>query len=89
MALLSRVGLEDVVRGIEGGPGFPHQEARAVSATCGGIRVTSVYVPNGRAPDDPHYAYKLEWLAALRQVVAAGPDATIVMRRHEHRPDRR
>ncbi len=63
------MGLEDVVRGIEGGPGFPHQEARAVTATCDGVRITSVYVPNGRAPDDPHYAYKLEWLAALRGVV--------------------
>ena len=66
MAILSRVGLEDVVRGIEGAPGFPHPEARAVSATCGGIRVVSVYVPNGREPDSDHYHYKLAWLAALR-----------------------
>ena len=53
--------------GIEGGPGFPHPEARAVSATCGGIRVVSVYVPNGREPDSEHYRYKLEWLAALKR----------------------
>ena len=66
MAILSRVGLEDVVAGLPGGPGFPHQEARAVAATCGGIRVVSVYVPNGRVPDSDHYRYKLEWLAALR-----------------------
>jgi exodeoxyribonuclease-3 len=79
VALLSRVGLDDVVRGIEGGPGFPHQEARAVSATCDGVRITSVYVPNGREPDSDHYKYKLEWLAALRAVVAAGPDAAVVM----------
>ena len=79
MAILSRAGLEDVVPGIEGGPGFPHQEARAVSATCGGIRVTSVYVPNGREPDSDHYRYKLEWLAALRAMVAAGPEAAIVL----------
>src|SRR3954454_23051771 len=46
VAILSRVGLEDVVPGLPNGPGFPHQEARAVSATCGGIRVISVYVPN-------------------------------------------
>jgi len=78
VAILSRVGLEDVVQGIEGGPGFPHQEARAVSATCDGIRVVSVYVPNGRVPDSDHYAYKLEWLAALSRMVAAGPDATVV-----------
>ena len=53
VAILSRVGLEDVVRGIPGGPGFPEPEARAVSATCGGARVVCVYVPNGRTPDDP------------------------------------
>ena len=77
VALLSRVGLDDVRRGFPGEPGFPDPEARAISATCAGIRFTSVYVPNGRTPDDPHYAYKLRWLAALRDVlageVAAGP----------------
>jgi exodeoxyribonuclease III len=78
VAILSRVGLDDVVAGIEGGPGFPHPEARAISATCGGVRVVSVYVPNGRAPDSEHYKYKLAWLAALRGMVAAGPDATVV-----------
>ena len=59
-------------------PGFPHPEARAVSATCGGIRVVSVYVPNGRVPDSEHYHYKLAWLASLREMVAAGPEATVV-----------
>jgi exodeoxyribonuclease III len=78
VAILSRVGLEDVVAGLAGAPGFPHAEARAVSADCGGIRVVSVYVPNGRVPDSEHYAYKLAWLASLSQVVAAGPEATIV-----------
>ena len=78
VAILSRVGLEDVVKGIEGGPGFPHPEARAISATCGGIRIVSVYVPNGREPDSEHYAYKLEWLAALKDMVAAGPEDVIV-----------
>ena len=73
VAILSRVGLDDVVTGIPGGPGFPHPEARAVAATCGGIRVHSVYVPNGRTPDSDHYHYKLAWLAALRDLVAAGP----------------
>ena len=79
VAILSRAGLDDVVAGIEGGPGFPNPEARAVSATCGGIRFTSVYVPNGREPDSEHYRYKLEWLAALRAMVAAGPEAAIVL----------
>jgi exodeoxyribonuclease III len=78
VALLSKVGLADVVTGIPDGPGFPHQEARAVAATCGGVRVHSVYVPNGRVPDSDHYQYKLAWLAALRAQVAAGPDATVV-----------
>jgi exodeoxyribonuclease III len=78
VGILSKVGLEEVVAGLPGGPGFPHQEARAVSATCGGIRIVSVYVPNGRTPGSEHYAYKLAWLAALRDLVATGPDATIV-----------
>jgi exodeoxyribonuclease-3 len=79
VAILSRVGLEDVVAGIPDGPGFPHPEARAVSATCDGIRVTCVYVPNGRSPGSDHYEYKLKWLAALRDMVAAGPDAAVVL----------
>lgn len=78
VAILSRVGLEEVARGVPGAPGFPHAEARAVSATCGGVRVHSVYVPNGRTPDSDHYRYKLAWLAALRDEVAAGPAETVV-----------
>jgi exodeoxyribonuclease-3 len=78
VAILSRAGLEDVVAGLDGAPGFPHPEARAVAATCGGIRVVSVYVPNGRTPGSDHYEYKLAWMASLRDAVAAGPDATIV-----------
>jgi len=78
VAILSRVGLDDVARGLDGAPGFPHPEARAVAATCGGVRVTSVYVPNGRTPDSDHYVYKLAWLESLREAVAAGPDAQVV-----------
>ena len=55
VAILSKVGLDDVVTGVPGAPGFPNPEARAVSATCGGIRVHSLYVPNGRVPDSDHY----------------------------------
>jgi exodeoxyribonuclease-3 len=81
VAILSRVGLEDVVVGVPGAPGFPHAEARAIAATCGGVRVHSVYVPNGRVPDSEHYRYKLAWLAALREALdgasaANGPAAT-------------
>jgi exodeoxyribonuclease-3 len=78
VAILSRAGLDDVTRGLAGAPGFPDPEARAVSATCSGIRVVSVYVPNGRVPDSDHYRYKLAWLAALRDAIAAGSKATIV-----------
>jgi exodeoxyribonuclease-3 len=78
VAILSRVGLENVVPGLAGAPGFPHPEARAIAATCGGIRVHCVYVPNGREPDSEHYRYKLSWLATLREVVAEGPPDAIV-----------
>jgi len=78
VALLSRVGLEDVERGVPGAPGFPHPEARAVAATCGGVRVHSVYVPNGRVPDSDHYRYKLQWLAALEQALRGDPREAMV-----------
>jgi exodeoxyribonuclease-3 len=78
VAILSRVGLKEVVPGLADGPGFPHPEARAMAATCEGVRVVSVYVPNGREPGSEHYDYKLAWLRALRDAVAAGPEATIV-----------
>ncbi len=78
VAILSAVGLEDVAGGLAGAPGFPHPEARAVSACCGGIRVHSVYVPNGREPDSEHYRYKLAWLAALTEAVAGGEREAMV-----------
>ncbi|MGH3899569.1 MAG: exodeoxyribonuclease III [Pseudonocardiaceae bacterium] len=79
VAIASRVGLDDVVNGLLDEPGHPGPEARAVSATCAGLRVSSVYVPNGRTPDDSHYRYKLDWLAALRATVAAeNPAVTVV-----------
>jgi exodeoxyribonuclease-3 len=69
VAILSRVGLEDVARGFPGEPGFPDPERRSIAATCRGLRVWSVYVPNGRTLDSPHYQYKLAWLAALKDAV--------------------
>ena len=85
VAILSKLGIEDVVRGLPNQPGYlaepaadaepsllepePEQEPRAVAATCGPVRVWSVYVPNGREVGHAHYAYKLEWLAALRDAV--------------------
>ena len=72
VALISRVGLDDVTVGFSGQPEWgepPAAEARAIGALCGGpetgVRIWSLYVPNGRKPDDPHYAYKLDWLARL------------------------
>jgi exodeoxyribonuclease-3 len=77
VAVLSRVGLQDVEVGFPGMPTWsakegvePAPEARALGATCGGVRVWSLYVPNGRTLTDPHYRYKLQWLEALR--TAAG-----------------
>ena len=69
VALLSRVGLDDVARGFPGEPGFPDPERRSIAATCRGLRVWSVYVPNGRTLDSPHYQYKLAWLTALKDAV--------------------
>jgi exodeoxyribonuclease III len=73
VAIASRVGIDDVQVGFEGQPTWSDKpgvqaaaEARALGATCAGVRVWSLYVPNGRTPDSPHYFYKLEWLAALR-----------------------
>lgn len=62
VAILSRVGLDGVSRVLDG-----HPEPRLVSAQCGPLHVTSVYVPNGRALDNPHYTYKLAWFRALRE----------------------
>jgi exodeoxyribonuclease-3 len=78
VAIISRVGVSDVRRGLVDEPGFQPEDAmleahepRAIGATCGGIRLWSVYVPNGREVAHPHYEYKLRWLAALQATVAA------------------
>lgn len=74
VAILSRVGLADVEAGFPGQPEFGDPavvEARAIGATCAGVRVWSLYVPHGRALDNPHYAYKLAWLEQLRSNAAA------------------
>jgi len=62
VAIASRVGLEGVVRGFRDGV---DEEARALFARCGGLQCGSVYIPNGRSLDDPHYQYKLDWLTDL------------------------
>lgn len=74
VAILSRVGIEDPLNGF--GPGDDDPEARLLWATCGGVRIASAYVPNGRSLDDDHYQYKLRWLAKLRQHLADHEDPT-------------
>jgi exodeoxyribonuclease III len=69
VAILSRIGLTEVVRSFAGEPGFPELEARAIAATCGGKRVWSVYVPNGREVGTPAFDFKLRWLGALLEVL--------------------
>lgn len=73
VAFASRLPLEDVTRGFPGQPGFlkGHEgpdlpvEARALGVTVDGVRLWSLYVPNGREVGDPHYTYKLDWLGQL------------------------
>lgn len=71
VALLSRVGIEDVTPGLPGAPEVTPPEARALGGTCAGVRVWSVYVPNGREVGHPQYVYKLDWLRALHAMLAA------------------
>jgi exodeoxyribonuclease-3 len=95
VAIASREPMTDVETAFPGMPGFAKDsagalsgldaplEARAIGATVGGVRVWSLYVPNGRALQDPHYFYKLEWLAALEQhtrdALAADPDLALAL----------
>ena len=77
VAIASRLGLAAIERGFAGQPtwtgraGQPRLEARALAASCGPLRLWSLYVPHGRALGDPHMAYKLAFLGALRQVAAS------------------
>ena len=67
VAILSKVGLDEVVANFHPSTGEPDPDARIITARCGSVRVTSVYVPNGRSLDNEHYQYKLSWLAQLRR----------------------
>lgn len=80
VAILSRVGIDDVVANFaDDAP--PDTDARVLTATCGGVRCTSVYVPNGRSLADDHYTYKLAWLERLRRQIHNGssPDQPVVI----------
>ncbi|WP_256977024.1 exodeoxyribonuclease III [Rhodococcus sp. RS1C4] len=72
VAIISRVGLDNVASGLVGA------EGRAIMATCAGVRFHSLYVPSGRGAASPHHRYRLEWLAALCELVAAGPDTVVL-----------
>jgi exodeoxyribonuclease-3 len=71
VAIASRCGIADVVTNFgqplrpaktpDVGDDEPLAEARMIAATCGGIRVVSVYAPNGRIVDSPFYHAKLAW----------------------------
>ena len=85
VAIASRVGIADVVTNFGSGPvlatataedAAPTDEARMIAATCGGVRVVSVYAPNGRALDTPFYDAKLAWLERLRSWLATSADPT-------------
>jgi exodeoxyribonuclease-3 len=73
VAILSKVGIDDVVEGFATGVAAD-TDTRLITARCGGISVTSVYVPNGRSLDDDHYRYKLDWLARLREHLSVVTD---------------
>ncbi|GGM12218.1 exodeoxyribonuclease III [Nakamurella endophytica] len=86
VAVLSRIGIDEVQQGIDLLPGWGDPavaEARALGARCAGVWVWSLYVPNGRAQDDPHFAYKLAWLDGLRRFAAGRlaerPDVQLVL----------
>ncbi len=74
VAILSKVGIADPLRGFADGI-EPDEDARLVSATCGPLRVSSAYVPNGRAVDHDHYKYKLSWMRRLREHLEATASA--------------
>jgi exodeoxyribonuclease-3 len=91
VAIASRLPVEDVRTAFPGMPGFAKghegpdvpQEARAMGATIDGVEVWSLYVPNGRGLDDPHYRYKLDWLAALteytRETLESRPELPLAL----------
>ncbi|CAN5395761.1 exodeoxyribonuclease III [soil metagenome] len=80
VAILSKVGIEDPVYGFDDGQ-EPDVDVRIVWATCAGVRICSVYVPNGRELTNDHYVYKLAWLGRLRAHLDAhhSPDEPLVV----------
>lgn len=89
VAIISRIGIDNVRTQFDGQPAFakpdkePVVEPRAIGANCGSIDVWSLYVPNGRSITDPHYTYKLSFLNALadqgKAHLVENPDAEIAL----------
>ena len=91
VAFASRVPIEEVTVGFDSAPGWGKplddgtlpKEARALGVTVNGVRLWSLYVPNGRDLQNEHYPYKLEWLARLadetRAWIAANPDQPLAL----------
>lgn len=81
VAILSKVGIDQVVANFDPSTGDPDPDARIITARCGSVRVSSVYVPNGRSLDNDHYQYKLGWLAQLRRHLDAvgSPDEQLIV----------
>jgi exodeoxyribonuclease-3 len=72
VAILSRVGIDEITRGFDPEMVDPYEgDARLLAATCGGVRVVSTYVPNGREVGTEFYDRKLEWLGCLHDWIAA------------------
>ncbi len=91
VAIASRVGIAEVVVNFgeplrraltfDAGDDEPLAEARMIAATCGGVRVVSIYAPNGRVVGSPFYEAKLEWFARLGQwlaTAASRSDALVI-----------
>jgi exodeoxyribonuclease-3 len=81
VAIVSRVGIDAPASGFAPGDEMLADEARILSATCAGVRVTAVYVPNGREVGHEQYQFKLDWLARLREHLEAScdPNANVVV----------
>jgi exodeoxyribonuclease-3 len=81
VAILSKVGLTDVIPNFVAASGEADPEARIITATCGGVRISSVYVPNGRSLDHDHYRYKLAWMKQLRRHIdaLATPEENVII----------
>ena len=79
VAIISRVGLDNVATGL--GSADDSEGTRLIAADCGGVRVLSAYVPNGRALADEHYPAKLAWLARLRELLdeTCSPDQPVAV----------